>query len=651
MPLTQNNITAETPMGANLLAGGASFRLWAPRALRVHIQIGDANYWTPDGSNLLRQNANGHWTGFVPNLIDGTLYRFYIVGKGSEGFKRDPYARELGPGFPHCACILRDPNTFPWKAEEFKRPKYKDLIIYQLHVGTFYGLDSKGKDSRSSRISTFLDVLDRLPHLKELGITSVQLLPIVEFPTQYSLGYNGTDYYSPEMDYEVDIKNLNRYLITVNQLYAEAGHVPLDLATLAIPINQFKCLIDLFHLNGISVLLDVVYNHAGGDFGDESIYFLDRAETGDNANSLYFKRDGWAGGLVFDYEKPEVRQYLIDNASFFLEEYRVDGFRFDEVTVMERFGGWRFCQDLTETLKYDHAGAVLIAEYWNDQRWWALDDINHGGADFDMVMHDGIRSSVRAALEGASHGNSAPVSMEAIARSLKRSERFPYTWSAVQHLENHDLVRTGGSDSVPRIPTLSDPSNPRSWWARSRSRVATGLLMTSPGIPFLFMGQEILEDKQWSDNTNYHKHSLVWWEGLDLGSDPHMVSFKRFCCDLIALRKSEAVLREETINVYHSHNLNRIIAFHRWQEGLGNDIVVVASLNENTFWNYRLGFPLPGRWAERLNSEYYDVESGANPIGNLGKIQVRGSNLHNLPYSCEIVIPANSILIFSKVEN
>ena len=123
--------------------------------------------------------------------------------------------------------------------------------------------------------------------------------------------------------------------------------------TLRGEMNQLKALVDLCHIYWLAVILDVVYNHAGGDFGDQSLFFFDRQSTqGGNRNSLYFTDGGHAGGQVFDFGKPEVRDFLIQNAKFFLDEYRVDGFRYDQVSVIDHDGapqGWRFCQDLTST--------------------------------------------------------------------------------------------------------------------------------------------------------------------------------------------------------------------------------------------------------------------------------------------------------------
>ena len=164
----------------------------------------------------------------------------------------------------------------------------------------------------------------------------------------------------------------DRYLDTANQLLAEKGRAPLARQHLATHPNQLKALIDICHVWGLAVIFDVVYNHAGGDFGDESLYFFDRAINHSNRDSLYFTDQGWAGGLVFDFQESSVRQFLIENARFYIDEYHADGFRYDEVTVIDRFGGWRFCQDLTDTLRFVKPSIPHIAEYWNPDQSWVL---------------------------------------------------------------------------------------------------------------------------------------------------------------------------------------------------------------------------------------------------------------------------------------
>ena len=205
MPASQDNITAATPMGATILPeGGVTFRVWAPAALAVYVS-GDFNGWTQDDSCQLVEDGQGIWTGFIGSIGDGAAYKFFIQGTGSTGFKRDPYARELtfDPVFPASNCLVRSPDCYPWHDQGFQMPAFTDLVVYQLHIGTYYGTDATGTDNRRGRVCTFLDVIDRLPYLVELGINALEPLPIVEFPTDTSEGYNGTDYYSPESLYAI----------------------------------------------------------------------------------------------------------------------------------------------------------------------------------------------------------------------------------------------------------------------------------------------------------------------------------------------------------------------------------------------------------------------------------------------------------------
>jgi 1,4-alpha-glucan branching enzyme len=334
---------------------------------------------------------------------------------------------------------------------------------------------------------------------------------------------------------------------------------------------------------------------------------------------------------------------LIDNATFFFKEYHVDGFRFDEVTVIDRYGGWQFLQDLTSTLRHEKPEAPLIAEYWADQEA-VLRPRDAGGAGFDAVVASGLRQAIRTAVGQAAGGQGARVDLDPVGRELY--PKHGASWRSVQHLENHDIVRINNeSDRQPRIAALADGSNPRSWYARSRSRVANGLLLTAPGIPMLFMGQEFLEDKYWSDSPDHFRSSLIWWDGLD--SDKSMRDHLRFVRELIGLRKRLPGLRGDAVNVFHVHNENRVIAFHRWIEGIGRDVVVVASLREETWWEYELGFPRAGQWLEVFNSDVYDGWVNPMTAGNAGRVIAAESARHGLPASARIVIPANGLLVFS----
>jgi 1,4-alpha-glucan branching enzyme len=630
-------------MGANIVpAGGVTFRVWAPDALEVFVS-GDFNGWTQQASGQLVNNGQGYWTGFIPGLNDGDQYKFYIKGVGSTGYKRDPYARELtlNPNFPQSNCVIRSSESYPWHDRGFQMAAFNDLIIYQFHIGTYYGTDARGNDERRSRMCTFLDIIDRLEYLADLGVSAIEPLPVVEFPSETSEGYNGVDYYSPEMAYTIPPEvGLDRYFNRVNQLLQARGHRPLESGTLDSHVNQLKALVDVFHVYGIAVLLDVVYNHAGGGFDDSSIYFFDRQPTGDNNRSLYFTDQGYVGGLIFAYWNAGVREFLIDNARFYLNEYHVDGFRYDEVTVIDQHGGWSLCQNLTDTVHFVKNRSIHIAEFWMDDQSWVIRPTSAGGAGFDGVWSPRLRDGVRAAISQAAGGAMAFVSWDAVRDGLSTPTGFPAAWRSVHCVENHDIVFAGNG---PRVARLSDSNDSRSWYARSRARVATGLLLTAPGIPLIFMGQEFLEDKQWSDSD---KDLLISWDGLR--TDKVLQDHLRFTRELIGLRNHQPALRGEGINVFHVHDGNRVVAFQRWVVGAGRDVVVAASLNESTYWSYALGFPSSGRWLEVFNSDVYD--HWVNPIaaGNGSGVNADGPPMHGLPCSATVVIPANGFVAFAR---
>ena len=636
MPASLDHIDPGTPMGANLVAGGATFRAWAPNALAVYA-IGDFNGRQRNEASLLSRDARGHWRGFIPGVRDRHRYMFYVVGKGGEGPKRDPYARELQTPFPS-DCIVRTPD-FPWHESGYITPRFHDFVIYQLHAGTFF------TPNLPRRGGTLLDVARRLPYLAELGVTALQLMPIQEFQTKFSLGYNGTDYFSPEMDLGVEDADLAPYVAEVNRLLDAKQQSGYRVEDLRGEMNQLKALVDLCHIYGLAVILDVVYNHAGGDFGDESIYFFDRQSAqGGNRGSLYFTDRGHAGGLVFDFGKSEVRDFLIQNARFFLDEYRVDGFRYDQVSVIDHDGaphGWSFCQDLASTLRHHRPSALNIAEYWNVNPYVVSEPPE--GAGFGATLTDGLRIAIRDVIGNASRPDERPLDMARLADSLW-PRGFSESWRFVQGPENHDIVYAGREE---RIARLGAPENPRSWFGRSRARVANGISLTAPGIPMLFMGQEFLEDKQWSDDLEFHQQLLLHWAGLESG-DKQMIDHLRYTRELIQLRRRYPGLRGQGFRVVHVHDQNRVLAFHRWVESQGHDVIVVAHLANFNRAGYRIGFPGGGEWREIFNSDAYENWVNPDVAGNGGAVHGDPDPLHGFGHSAALMLPANSILVFAR---
>ncbi|MBV8121621.1 MAG: alpha amylase C-terminal domain-containing protein [Alphaproteobacteria bacterium] len=644
-------------MGATLVAGGMTVRTWAPRAKNVFLLTGEAlaeataDDWRPSPNDALTALGDETWGGFLSGPNDGTPYMLWVEGSGSIGPKRDPYARELTlvPAFPASHCVLRDPGTYLWHDRGWRAPDFRDLIIYQLHVGTWWAVDATGSDVRATRGGRFLDVATRLDYLRDLGVNAIQLLPVQEYATRFSAGYNGVDYFSPEGLYQVSADaDLVRYLSEINNALLAFDARPLTLEQIRPGINQLKCLIDLAHLHGIAVIFDLVYNHAGGDFGDQSLWFYDRSLNGNPNNSLYFTDQDWAGGQVFAFWNAHVRQFLIDNAVFFLNEYHIDGIRYDEVRVISdnRPAGRELCQDITGTVRFTRPSAIQIAEYWDWDRASPVTS-TPAGLGFDAALGDGFRDAVRALLSQAAAGETAQLQLDPVARSYQPPPGYDAAWRLVQHLENHDLTYAAHSGAA-RVPMLADPADRRSWYARSRSRAATVLLFAAPGIPSLFMGEEILEDKLWSDDEQDHPGHLIWWEGLT--SSAVMADYRRFMRDLIRLRGSQPALRGEGVRVSRVNNFDRVIVVHRWvaDGSAGRDVVIVTSFDENPKIGYAIGLPQGGRWAELFNSDFYDRFPNPTVIGNGGAVTADGPGLDGFAHSARITIPPNGALMLTR---
>jgi 1,4-alpha-glucan branching enzyme len=197
--ISQANCTAGTAMGANLVSemgvvgGGATFRTWAPRATAVYVNgvFGGVARSGKDDALLMAKDANGYWSGFMAEAAEGDTYRFYVVGEGSEGYKRDPYARELANDvaapFPVCAAVIREAKDYPWHDAGFRTPDFADMVVYQLHIGTY-------APAGPGWASTYLDVAEKVEYLAALGVNVVQPLPVYEEEDSPSQGYPGLGY-------------------------------------------------------------------------------------------------------------------------------------------------------------------------------------------------------------------------------------------------------------------------------------------------------------------------------------------------------------------------------------------------------------------------------------------------------------------------
>jgi 1,4-alpha-glucan branching enzyme len=345
-----------------------------------------------------------------------------------------------------------------------------------------------------------------------------------------------------------------------------------------------------------------------------------------------------------------VRQFLIDNATFFMDEYRIDGIRYDEVRVISnnRPGGLQLCRDLASTIRFARPSAIQIAEYWDWDRALPVTP-PPAGIGFDAALGDRLRDALRGLLSQAAAGENAQLDLDAVAQAMYPSFGYDATWRLVQCLENHDVTYVD-HHPADRVSMLADPNDRQSWYARSRCRAAAALLFAAPGIPAIFMGQEILEDKLWSDDEKDHPGHLIWWDGLK--TDSARADYLRFMRDLVALRRRERALSAEGVRVSRVNNFDRVIVVHRWiaDGGPGQDVVAVVSFDEHPKSGYGVGLPRAGTWVELFNSDYYDGFPNPSPVGNGGTVHAGDPALDGFAQSARIDIPANGAL-FLKATN
>lgn len=278
-------------MGALTHESGVFFRVWAPNAKSINV-VGTFNEWR-DGLNALEHEENGYWGGNVLNAKVGDEYKYVLDTALGKLHRNDPYAKQMTNSIGN--SIIYDSNAFDWGDDNFQMPSWNNLIIYELHAGTF-NVKEAGKPG------DFYGVIEKLDYLKELGINSIEVMPPFEFPGDFSWGYNPA------------------YPFSIESVYGGA--------------DAFKALVKAAHKRGIAVILDVVYNHFGPS--DMDIWQFDGWNE-NNMGGIYFYNDWRAttpwGDTRPDYGRPEVRQYIRDNAIMWIEEFRVDGLRMDMIPL------------------------------------------------------------------------------------------------------------------------------------------------------------------------------------------------------------------------------------------------------------------------------------------------------------------------------
>jgi 1,4-alpha-glucan branching enzyme len=550
-------------MGAIPHDRGTDFRVWAPNAAAVHV-TGSFNDWADPGLPLAAE-GEGIWSASALGVEEGEEYKFRITHGDQVLVKIDPRARVIDPD-SHNGVIYRD--TFDWEGVEWETPPLNEMVVYELHVGTF-GCGKKGGPG------TFGEVIRRLPYLKDLGVNVIELMPPTEFPGSTSWGYN------PSHPFAV-----------------ESGYGGPD---------GLKTLIREAHRQGIAVFLDVVYNHFGP--GDLDLWQFDGwSENG--MGGIFFYNDWKAetpwGHTRPDYGRHEVRQYLRDNALMWIEEFRADGLRLDAVSYIRRTRGnehhesvdlpegWQVLQWINKDLKQHSPRIISVAEdLGNNTALTAW--VEEGGAGFDTQWDSSFVHPVRAVLEAPEDDDrDIGALVSAIIPSCEGD-----SFRRVIYSESHDEVANGRQRLVSEI----DPSNPASVWARRRTLQAAGLVLTSPGVPMLFQGQEFLEDGWFDDREALDWEKARRFRGIRL-------AFR----DLIRMRRNlggiTRGLTGQHVDVFHRDAENKVVAWHRWHEGGPRDsTVVILNLSHREHEFYELTLPAAGEWVVRFNADWTGYSS------------------------------------------
>ncbi len=556
-------------MGALPYRGGTTFRVWAPHARAVFV-TGSFDAWAGDSTELWRDGdgAGGTWSADVDGVGPGAEYRFTIRTAEGDQSRMDPYARHVTSSVGN--GIVYDPTAFDWGGDAFAMPTWDDLVIYEMHVGTFAATED--------RRGTFDAARRRLPYLEKLGVSAVQVMPPFEFAGDVSWGYNPAHLFAIESSY--------------------GGP------------DAFKRFVRDAHAHGIAVIVDVVYNHLGPS--DLDLWRFDGWAEGEGGG-IYVYNDWRAatpwGATRPDFGRGEVRTFLRDSAMSWLEEFRCDGLRFDSTIYLRTVDGnahdpatalpdgWSFLAWINDEIRARQPWKITIAEDLQDDPA-LVRPTAEGGAGFvaqwDASFVHRVRPALVAPDDAARDIGSVVVGIAGEGRGAPPS-RVIYT-------ESHDEVANGQT----RVPEAITPGDAASWWAKKRSILGSALVLTSPGIPMLFQGQELLEDR-WFDDTV----ALDWEKAI---SNRGILRCHR---DLVALRRARdgatKGLRGSHVAILRADNEAKVLAMHRWMDGgPHDDTVVVANFADRPLDGTRIGFPAAGRWSVRFNS---DATSYAHEFG------------------------------------
>lgn len=551
-------MTEHTNLGVSLDGRGGRFGVWAPFASSVGV-TGDFNNWSEQGTPLEKKD-DGTWSGYIEGVQAGQQYK-YIIKNGDQIFSRnDPRALQLTAA--QDATVIVEPE-FDWQGDKFELPPMNQQVIYELHIGTFNRPDP-------ATPGTFATATEKLDYLKGLGINVIELLPVCGTNMERWWGYEPTYLYSVEAAY-----GGRRALM---EFVREA------------------------HKRGIGIVIDVVYNHLSPQPNFDMWQFDGWNENG--KGGIYFYND-WRmdtpWGPRLDYGRPEVRAYIVDSVRMWLEDCHVDGIRADAVFAIRNAKGWdndpdndipegwQLVQEINRTVHTINPHAITIAEDTasNEFITWPLED---GGAGFNAQWETTFPNILRHTINPISDSDRQLKPIENELKKYYNGDAF----RRVVYSESHDADANGQA----RLNEEISPNDPDGIFARRRSMLGAAVALSAPGIPMLFQGQEFME-RGW----------FTHWNQLDWSRVEEFAGTVQFYRDLIALRRNltgqTAGLQGQGYDTAQLDEVNKVLAYHRWDKGGANDDTqVILNFSNAEHENYVLQFPQDGIWKVRLNSDW-----------------------------------------------
>jgi 1,4-alpha-glucan branching enzyme len=575
---------------------GVSFAVWAPNARGVRV-VGDFNYWDGSNSPMRSMGISGIWELFVPHIGGGTLYKYQILGKdGVWREKADPMA--FATQHPPANASVVFESTYEWNDEEWmtKRaqtnPHNGPMSTYEVHLGSW----RKGLSYRQ--------LADELTeYLVENGFTHVEMLPVAEHPYEPSWGYQVTSYYAPSSRFGSP--------------------------------DDFRYLVDRLHQAGISVIVDWVPAHFPKD--EWALARFDGTPLYEHPDPRRGEQLDW-GTLVFDFGRPQVRNFLVANAVYWLEEYHVDGLRVDAVASMLYLdysrpdGGWEpniyggrenleavsFLQEMNATVYKRVPGVVTIAE--ESTSWGGVTRPTHlGGLGFGLKwnmgwMHDSLGYVSREPVYRQYHHHEMTFSM-----MYAYSEQFVLPIS-------HDEVVHGKGSLVGKMPGDR-------WQQLANVRSYLAYMWAHPGKQLLFMGQEFAQSAEWNEGK-----SLDWW----LLDHPEHQGVAQCMRDLNHVYRDNEALwsldHDPAGFQWIDANDAQGNVFSWIRRGADDSVIaVVVNFSPMVHEGYRIGLPHAGSWTELVNTDAQLY--GGSGVGNFGGVVADEAPSHGLPASAALRVP------------